>query len=319
MRKALVVGIDHYPECPLEGCINDAVQMQTVLERNNDGSPNFSVVSLTSTLNENNITRVSLKQEIEKLFKGSPDIALLFFSGHGIITSYGGYLATMDAAKYEEGVSMDEILNLANTSQAKNKIIILDTCASGKMGSPTITDDKYAILADGMTVLTACRQDEPARESRSLKQGVFTSLVIEALQGGCADLLGNISPGSIYAYVDRALGPWDQRPIFKTNVSYFVSLKSVSPPIEPAILRNIIKYFSSAYEEFPLNPSFEDTEETANSEHTKIFKELQKMVSVGLVKPVDEEHMYFAAINSKACKLTAVGMQYWNLVKTNKI
>ena len=36
----------------------------------------------------------------------------------------------------------------------------------------------------------------------------------------------------------------------------------------------------------------------------KVFKDLQKMEGVGLVVPVDEEHMYYAAMNSTACKLT---------------
>ena len=50
-----------------------------------------------------------------------------------------------------------------------------------------------------------------------------------------------------------------------------------------------------------------------------IFKNLQKLESVGLVCPVGEEHMYYAAMNSKSCKLTPLGQHYWNLVKSGKI
>ena len=46
---------------------------------------------------------------------------------------------------------------------------------------------------------------------------------------------------------------------------------------------------------------------------------LQKLEGIGLVVPVGEEHMYFAAMNSKACELTAVGKQYWRLVKEGRI
>lgn len=49
------------------------------------------------------------------------------------------------------------------------------------------------------------------------------------------------------------------------------------------------------------------------------MKDLQKLVSVGLVKPVDEDHMYYAAMNSKSCKLTALGAHYWRLVKDQRI
>ena len=33
----------------------------------------------------------------------------------------------------------------------------------------------------------------------------------------------------------------------------------------------------------------------------------------------DEYDMYYAAMNSKSCKLTAVGKQYWRLVKEGRI
>ena len=57
----------------------------------------------------------------------------------------------------------------------------------------------------------------------------------------------------------------------------------------------------------------------ATIENTKIFSELQKLEGIGLVVPVEEEHMYYAAMNSKSCELTAVGKQYWRLVKEKRI
>lgn len=315
MRKALVVGIDNYPSCPLKGCVNDAIGIKSVLDRNSNGSPNFSVKQLIST--QDDISRSSLKAEIDHLFSGDPDIALLFFAGHGYVNSFGGYIVTPDFKAYDEGVSMDEVLGAANRSKAKNRIIVLDCCYSGNMGSPKITEGRFSELADGVTVLTACRQDEAASENGD--NGVFTSLLIDALQGCSADLLGHISPGSIYAYVDRALGPWAQRPVFKTNVSRFVSLRNVEPPIEPSILRNLTKYFNTPYDEFHLDPSFEDTTPVHDRVNVSIMKELQKMNQVGLVVPVSEKFMYYAAMNSTNCKLTAFGMQYWKLVKSGNV
>lgn len=315
MRKALVVGINDYPKCPLSGCIDDAVQLASLLERHSDGSPNFSVRKVLSDSNE--IKRGTLKGEIDDLFSGDPEVALFYFSGHGYLNSYGGYIVTPDFEKYDEGVSMDDILKAANHSSAKNRIIILDCCHAGAMGSPSITEGRFSELADGVTVLVACREKETAMESE--KSGVFTSLLLDALHGGSADLLGNVSPGSIYAYVDRALGPWAQRPVFKTNVSRFVSLRNVSPPIDPNILRKIIIHFPSPYDEYCLDSSYEDTEHNADTKHVEIFKELQKMERVGLVVPVDEDHMYYAAINEKSCKLTAMGVQYWKLVQSGNV
>lgn len=315
MRKALVIGINDYPAAPLKGCLNDANAIASVLETHGDGSPNFSVKLLTSPPDAIDIS--ALRGAIEKLFEGTPDVALLYFSGHGHVESTGGYIVTQDAKKYNAGVSMDDILVLANQSHAKDKIILLDCCHSGALGTPTISGSALAVLSEGLSVLTASRDSESALEVNG--KGVFTSLVVDALHGGAADLRGHITPGSIYAYVDQALGAWDQRPIFKTNVTRFTSLRSISPPIPLDTLRKLCVYFPAPQDEHALDPSYEFTESTADPIKVAILKDLQKFVSVGLVVPVDEEHMYFAAMNSKSCRLTALGFQYWRLVKEKKL
>lgn len=45
-KKALIVGIDEYPGCPLRGCVNDANSVASLLERNADGSKNFDVICI---------------------------------------------------------------------------------------------------------------------------------------------------------------------------------------------------------------------------------------------------------------------------------
>lgn len=315
MRKALVVGINDYPGAPLQGCVNDAVQMASMLERDGDGTLNFSVKLMTST--SDTITRASLRQAIQQLFTGNSDVALLYFSGHGLINSSGGWIVTPDYQHYDEGIPMDEILNTANKSATRDKIIILDCCYSGTFGSPALHDGTTAHLSDGLTVLTASASQEPAMELDG--QGVFTSLLLDGLRGGAADLRGNVTPGSLYAYVDEALGAWDQRPIFKTNVSRFTVLRRVPSSIPLDVLRRLKDYFPHPKYEFSLGPSYEDTEPTANPDHVRVFKELQKYFSVGLVRPIGEEYMYFAAIHSKHCKLTALGYQYWRLAAEGKL
>jgi len=315
MKRALVVGIDNYPNSPLNGCVNDANAISNTLETNGDGSPNFSVRLITSPGID--VNRSNLREAIDQLFTGESDMALLYFSGHGLIKSTGGYLVTRDAKKYDEGVSMDEILNLANKSKAKNKVIILDCCHSGALGTPSLTDNNIAQLSEGLSVLTASRDSEYSMEVNGA--GVFTSLVVDALKGGAADLRGNITPGSLYAYVDEALGAWDQRPIFKTNVSSFTSLRNIPPKIPFETIRKITTYFTAPEAEHNLNPTYEDTETCAVESNVKIFKDLQKFQSVGLVVPVDAEFMYFAAIESKSCRLTALGNQYWRLVNEKKL
>jgi hypothetical protein len=262
-----------------------------------------------------------------ELFNGDADSAFFYFSGHGFINEIGGYIVTPDYTQYDEGVSMDEILTIANSSKVKNKIIILDCCHSGALGSPKIVGGHVSYIEEGVSILTASRDNEPSLEING--HGVFTNLLLEALQGGASDLRGHITPGSIYAYIDQALGPWNQRPVFKTNITQFTSLRIVIPQVPVDVLRKIIEYFPNPTQEFALDPSFEDTNSKeighkvvkpyAKPENVTVFKHLQKFQSVGLVIPVSADYMYFAAMDSKSCRLTALGYHYWRLVKERRI
>lgn len=322
MRKALVIGINNYPTAPLYGCVNDASAFGSIVETNGDGSPNFDV-----RLETNVATRADLKGHIRDLFSGDCDTALLYFSGHGFLNDLGGYIVTPDFQPNDEGVSMDEILTLANESKAKNRVIILDCCHSGAFGSPKNAGGKSTQIVEGVSILTASKDDEAAVEVNG--HGIFTNLLLDALQGGASDLRGHITPGSIYAYIDQALGPWEQRPVFKTNISRFTSLRTIVPQVPIEVLRKLTEYFQTATQQFNLDSSFEVTNDTtiehkvvepyAKKENVSVFKDLQKLESVGLIVPVDEQHMYFAAMNSKSCRLTALGYHYWRLVKEKRI
>jgi hypothetical protein len=86
------------------------------------------------------------------------------------------------------------------------------------------------------------------------------------------------------------------------------------------MLRKIVEYFPSPEQEYPLDPTYEFMNTgIAKAENVAVFKHLQKFESVGLVVPVGEEHMYFAAQNSKSCRLTALGHHYWRLVKEKRL
>lgn len=326
MRKALIVGIDNYPGHTLVGCVNDAKRICEVLETHGDGNPNFEDPKLitvplpdatgakpTEDSAVESFGRGKLTQAIESLFSDDPEVALFYFSGHGYIDSRGGFLVTTDFASYDQGVSMDVVLNYANQSKAKDKVIILDCCHSGTFGSPTLEGGNTCQLVEGLSVLTASRASQSALERGG--SGIFTGLVLDALGGGAADISGKITAGSIYAYVDRALGPWDQRPIFKTNVAHSTYLRTVAPAIPREVLRKIGTYFSKPDAEFALDPTYEFTAENHDPAKVPIFKDLQKLERVGLVVPVGEEYMYYAAINSKSCKLTSTGQAYWSLAR----
>ncbi len=322
MKKALVVGINNYTSAPLHGCVKDATDVSGLLETNGDHTVNFDVLLKTDVPR-----RSTLRGLIVDLFAGEADTALFYFSGHGFINELGGYLVTPDHRQHDEGISMNDLLTLANQSKTKNKIIILDCCHSGAIAAPVLSHNAAGHINEGITLLTASRQDEVAIEVNG--KGVFTNLLLEALKGGAADLSGHITPGSIYAYIDQALGPWDQRPIFKTNVSRFIPLRTINPKLPVITLRKITNYFPKQDTAFALDPSYEYTNDPAieytytapfaQEAHVAVFKALQQMHSAGLVTPVGEDHMYWAAMKGKSCRLTPLGEHYWRLVKEKKI
>ncbi|AXG72396.1 caspase domain protein [Kordia sp. SMS9] len=317
-KKALVVGIDYYQEYKnLNGAVNDAYEVKSALERNGDGTRNFGIKLITSSGEDTSVAREELRSQVEALFRDENHHTVLFyFAGHGHLDTLGSFILTSNCKHGNDGISLDEILKLANSSPAKNKIIILDCCHSGNAGSSIDLGNK-SILAEGITILTASTEKQFSVEVDG--KGVFTTLLVDALNGGAANLLGQITPGSVYAHIDQSLGEWEQRPIFKTNVKSFISLKSVNPAISLEDLKRITELFEEKTFEFELDSTYEHTSEDRIPERSEKFHVLQRYNRVNLVIPVNAAHMYDAAMESKSCKLTVLGQHYWNLVAKNTI
>ena len=77
---------------------------------------------------------------------------------------------------------------------------------------------------------------------------------------------------------------------------------------------------------FPLDPTFEPEMKGRDEwmpepieENTRIFSLLQKYNRLNLVVPDGATHMWNAAMESKACRLTALGEHYRRLVERNRI
>jgi len=317
MKKALAIGINHYEFYnDLNGCITDAQRLTTALRNNADSSRNFDVECIESYTYDCRIDKQVVKRKIRNLFKEQHDVALLYFSGHGYVEELGGYLVTTECEHGDDGVSLYEIIQMANLSPSDNKIIVLDCCHSGITGNPD-ANSNIAALAEGVTILTASEKNQYAVEEDG--SGVFTNYLIEALEGGAANLLGQVSIGSLYAYIDRSFGSWKQRPLFKSHVKGFCVLRTAPAPIDLKSLKKICKLFPNPEKEFQLNPSFEPESECPNKANTQRFKILQKYNRLNLLIPVGEEHMYHAAMHSKSCALTFLGKHYWQLVNENLI
>ena len=324
MRKALVVGVDYYDHInALHGCVNDAHSVKSMLDRDSDGSVNFHVRLLTATGPSQLVPRKKLREAVQELFQDKHEIALLYFAGHGYIEATGGYLCPSDCETGDDGIPLAEIMTMANQSPSENKIIILDSCHSGVAATNPLVP--VAEISEGVTVLTASTAEQYANEENG--SGIFTTLLVDALSGAAANLVGDVTPGSVYAHIDQSLGAWKQRPVFKTNVRTFVSLRKVRPPIALGELLRLAEFFPEPGYEYQLDPSYESHRSGAegsdvpppNPTKTEILSILQNYVRVNLVVPVGAPHMWHATMESKTCTLTALGEHYRRLVAEDMI
>ena len=213
---------------------------------------------------------------------------------------------------------MEEVVRFARdgSKHIREIFIVIDCCHSGYTGRSWIAPE-IDILPKGVSILTASSPSQPATEKAGA--GVFTSLVCDALEGGAADVLGNVTAARVYAYLDQTLGAWDQRPHFKANLSKLETLRRCEPAVALETLREIVTIFPKPDFVLPLSPEHEPSEEPHDKQKEAIFATLQKYRAARLLVPIDEEHLYYAAMNTKACRLTPLGQFYWNLVKLNKI
>jgi hypothetical protein len=202
-------------------------------------------------------------------------------------------------------------------------VVILDSCHSGVAGTSPLNPES-AQLTEGLTILTASTADQYATEKNG--SGVFTGLFVDAMSGGAGNLVGDVTPGSVYAHIDQSLGPWEQRPVFKTNVKNFVSLRKVQAPISLADLQRITEFFPTPGFEFKLDPAFEPELKgrdpgmpQPDSRKTAKFSILQNYNRVNLVIAVGAPHMWHAAMEGKSCKLTVLGEHYRRLVERKRI
>ena len=331
-RKALIVGIDNYEAggfSNLGGCVNDARNMEKVLSRHADSEENVNFeCELVLADEEHAISRSDLREHMEALFKNYPGDVLFYFSGHGAFTDIGGYLVASDGYRGDYGPKMSELVELAALSPCRSATLIIDACHSGNLANYSILNGlnkEIAVLPEGVTVMAAAGSKEYALEVDG--QGVFTKLVVGALEGGAANLQGHVTAASIFSYVDQALGPWAQSPMFKTNERRFLPLRRCRPAIQNSLLRELPSLFEKEDKIYKMDKTYEETESIAIPENVKIFKIFKKFRDSRLLVTEYGKDLYYTAMAAESTEdseaegvlLTSLGKFYWQLADTGRI
>lgn len=331
-RRALIVGIDTYEHpSKLSGCVADAEAVGKLLERNADETPNYLCRVLLDKMEDGKeITRASLRGACEELFAHFKGDVLFYFSGHGVMTPFGGHLCAYDSKKGDWGVPMQEIVELAIDSEARDIVMILDCCNSGDIADPSLFSkrggDPLAVLRENMTVIAASLKAQSAVEAGG--HGLFTASLLDALDGGAADHMGWVTAPSMYAYVERRFGSWvaRQRPVYKSYATSVRVVRECAPLIDRLKLRRLVDLFPAQNHQYPLTPGHEPEDEhgrvhkPVNKGKVEIAQLLKEYRDAGLVKASKPgEQFFWTARRRHTVELTPRGREYWWLVKNNKI
>ncbi len=325
-RRGLVVGIDAYSFDALTGCVADATALGDILATNDDGSPNWQLERRIAAAGDSPVTRESLRNDLAQLFKNAKDMDLLFFfAGHGGQTLWGADLVTQDATENSLGVSMNDLVTLANDSPARSVTLILDCCFSGDTGAlpglqAAATAEPFrltkTVLRENVTIMAASRGTETSAETDG--HGDFTRVLLDGLSGGATDHRGNITALSLYGFVSNVFDDWQQRPVLKANVTQPLVLRVGPPWLDVALLRQLPEHFAESDARVQLTPDHEGTgRPLARTEDgttaQQQFDYMGRLRNANLVTTEGRRDHYWVAMESGYVELTPLGRYFWGL------
>jgi hypothetical protein len=256
-RRAFVVGINGYHPgvaSPLRSAMHDAVAFRQVLAPPrvdaddplrvetwfDPATPRWEVALwCDNSVIPQEFTGSVLRRRARDFFDHrTHDVEgvdlLFYFSGHAIRTS-----STELVGPDGEGIGFGNLMEWANdaaAAHARSITIILDCCLSGDVGDRRNPDpfvpSQQAIVPSNCSILTASSADEEAKEGPT--HGRFTEHVLGGLRGAAADILGDVTPLSLYSHVSFAFAGQAQSPAFK---SYAVVRTPVLTRVVPQVTR----------------------------------------------------------------------------------
>ena len=204
---AVVVGVSSYNHMPaLRYTDDDAYRMYAFLKSPEGGALPDKQIRI---LIDEDATKDEIKLAMEHVFTqaGPNDLALLYFSGHGL----KGAFLPIDFDGYNNRLDHDEVNAILAESPARYKLLIADACHSGSLLAMKSGEIKgvlanyYNTLAQadpGTALIMSSKSEETSLESSGLRQGVFSHFLIRGLKGEAdADRNGIVSVQELFGYI----------------------------------------------------------------------------------------------------------------------
>lgn len=196
-RHALLLGASAFPADPalqsLPGVRYDIDQLKALL----DQAGQFDTVDVCVDAG-----RDQMVTTIEQFYgrRRFGDMALLYYSGHGLVTGIDSeslFLATTESdsrgSLHATAVDADGVLrHCLNTTNATQKVVLLDCCFSGsfelrnRFRGGVRQEPRRGLRERGTFVLTASTHTRAAKSQGDGRPSVFTGAVLDALRGTVA-------------------------------------------------------------------------------------------------------------------------------------
>ncbi|MGB3208595.1 MAG: hypothetical protein WBB28_26710 [Crinalium sp.] len=115
------------------------------------------------------------------------DFLWLFFSGYGVSTGSEDYLMPIDgnpADVVNTGISVRSLLHFVKQQVGQNALLLLDINRSqGVQAGAKVGDQTLAVARElGIPTFLSCQGDQFSYEATTLRQGLFTVALLEALR-----------------------------------------------------------------------------------------------------------------------------------------
>ncbi|MBS9771608.1 MAG: caspase family protein, partial [Trichodesmium erythraeum GBRTRLIN201] len=277
LRQALVVGINRYPllkkkklgDLNLKAAVKDAEAIANILEKYGKFRIQRlpSLPSLPKNYDQEGTERFDpkgkvkineLQEAIINLFKPrkkneTPDVALLFFAGHGYVDEKGdireGFLATSEAHLSENvyGISLNWLKRLLQDSPVQEQIVWLDCCFSGEF----LNFDREANPGtEGKKIsrcfITASRSFQTAEEKLDGKHGLFTDNLLAGLNPeNYVD--GWVTNYVLAEFINKKMSRTSQAPMFQNSGDAIILTTNTLTEYKDERWKNLAPYRGLSY------------------------------------------------------------------------
>jgi formylglycine-generating enzyme required for sulfatase activity len=182
-RKALLIGNNKYPKQPLANAVNDATDLSATL-RNAGFEAELLVDADLRTMD------LSVQRFVQRLNPG--DVALFYFSGHGVSIEGENFLlpvsfaAEMEADVRYQAYSAARVRDLIRSRNVRLSVLVLDACRSNPFrGSRSSGGGLSGMSGAGAFIAFAADEGRTADDNPKERNGLFTKhLLKEALTPG---------------------------------------------------------------------------------------------------------------------------------------